>query len=163
MSRPKPVETSEEGGNHPQTSLRRMEGKDVDAVMVIELKAYEFPWTEGIFRDCMRVGYCCRVLEKAGEMIGYAVMSLGAGETHVLNLCVRPDERGQGHGYTLLNDLIEQAHHWGAEMMFLEVRPSNTAARALYNRLNFNEVGLRAGYYPARIGREDALILARHL
>lgn len=148
----------------PAIQIRRMEDKDVAAVMAIELAAYEFPWTDGIFRDCIRVGYRCRVLEQGnGDMTGYGVMSVGAGEAHILNLCVRSDARGRGYGRTLMIDFIDQARRLGADMMFLEVRPSNHSARKLYESLGFNEVGMRAGYYPARNGREDALILACHL
>lgn len=163
MSRPKPAGVK--AGPLPQSplSLRRMEDKDISNVMTIELLSYEFPWTEGIFRDCIRVGYRCRVLEEDGEMVGYAVMSVGAGESHVLNVCVRPDTRERGYGRILMTELIDQARALGAEMMFLEVRPSNLAARALYEKLGFNEVGARNNYYPARNGREDALILACHL
>lgn len=146
-----------------QARLRRMVEKDLAAVMAIELKSYDFPWTEGIFRDCIRVGYRCRVLEQGNEVIGYAVMSVGAGEAHVLNVCVRPEARGQGHGRMLMNELIDQARLLGADMLLLEVRPSNLAARALYDKLGFNELGVRTAYYPAHAGREDALMLARHL
>jgi len=163
MSRPKPAGVNAGPLPHSPLRLRRMEDKDVDAVMAIESLSYEFPWTEGIFRDCIRVGYRCRVLEENGEMVGYAVMSVGAGESHVLNVCVCPDARGRGHGRILMMELIDQARALGAEMMFLEVRPSNLAARALYEKLGFNEVGVRNNYYPARTGREDALILACHL
>lgn len=165
MSRVKPVNCNSPGLIYQQTSLqiRRMEDADVARVMEIELKSYEFPWTEGIFKDCIRVGYRCRVLEQTGEMVGYAVMSVGAREAHVLNVCIRRDVRGKGHGRMLMAELIDQARLLGAEMMFLEVRASNVIARTLYNKLGFNEVGARTGYYPARVGREDALILARNL
>lgn len=163
MSRPNPAGMNTGPLAHSSLQLRRMEDKDIAAVMSIESSSYEFPWTEGIFRDCIRVGYRCRVLEEGGEMVGYAVMSIGAGESHVLNICVRPDARGRGYGRILMNELLDQARALGAEMVFLEVRPSNDAARALYRKLGFNEVGARNGYYPTRGGREDALILALHL
>lgn len=140
-----------------------MDEGDLAAVMAIEVRAYEFAWTETNFRDCLRSGYYCRVLEAEGQILGYAVMSAGAGEAHILNLCVRPESRGRGYGRTLLIELIDHARRLGADMLFLEVRPSNEAARWLYERLDFNEVGVRKNYYPTRTGREDALILARHL
>jgi len=140
-----------------------MDERDLAAVMAIELRAYEFAWTEINFRDCMRSGYYCRVLEAEGQILGYAVMSAGAGEAHILNLCVRIESRSRGYGRLLLTDVIDHARQLGADMLFLEVRPSNEPARWLYEQLGFNEVGLRKNYYPTRTGREDALILARQL
>lgn len=159
MSRPESIANIADR-SQPAVRVRRMEVQDVATVMAVELAAYEFPWTDGIFRDCIRVGYWCRLVEHDNEMVGYAVMSVGAGEAHILNLCVRLDMRGRGYGRLLLAEAIEQACMLGAETMFLEVRPSNHSARALYEKIGFNEVGVRTAYYPARNGREDALILA---
>ena len=63
---------------------------DMDAVMEIEIRAYDFPWTQGIFRDCLRVGYCCWCYENDETIQAYGVMSAAAGESHILNLTVRP-------------------------------------------------------------------------
>src|SRR3569832_1274045 len=102
----------------PAIQIRRMEDKDVATVMAIELAAYEFPWTDGIFRDCFCVGYRCRVLLFGnGVLAGYGVMSVGAGEAHILNLCVRSDARGRGYGRTIMIDNIEQARRLGADTM----------------------------------------------
>jgi ribosomal-protein-alanine N-acetyltransferase len=133
---------------------------DLAGVVAIEQQAYDFPWTEGIFRDCLRVGYCCRVLEEAGELLGYGVMSVGAGESHLLNVCVLPDAQGKGLGRLLLDHMVSIARRYGVESVLLEVRPSNKRAIHLYHKLGFNEVGIRKGYYPDVNGREDALILA---
>ncbi len=147
----------------PLLHLRPMREADVANVLEIEVRAYEFPWTEGIFRDCLRVGYSCWVCEVDGDVIAYGVMSVAAGESHVLNLCVRPDMQGQGLGRKLMERLLGIAGERKVDTMLLEVRPSNQAARRLYESMGFNEVGLRRAYYPARKGREDALILARTL
>jgi ribosomal-protein-alanine N-acetyltransferase len=136
---------------------------DVTGIMKIETRAYAFPWTAGIFRDCMGAGYSCYVLEMNAEIIAYAVMSVGAKEAHILNICVSPDLRGEGYGYVLMDKLVALARQLHADMMFLEVRPSNEAARRLYDKLGFNEIGTRHNYYPAAQGREDALILAKQL
>ncbi len=144
-------------------SMRRMEEKDIAAIMEVERLAYEFPWTVGIFRDCIRSGYCCRVAENNGLPVAYAVMSVGAREAHMLNLCVRPELQNKGYGRAILADMMDLARRLRADILFLEVRPSNLAARALYERLGFNELATRTGYYPTHRGREDALILARHL
>ena len=143
--------------------VRRMEERDIPAIMAIERRAYEFPWTEAIFRDCMRFGNCCRVVELDGEIVAYVVMAVGGGEAHLLNLCTRPELRRRGLGRMMLMEMLELARRLAAEAMFLEVRPSNDAARKLYHEAGFNEISVRRHYYPAKLGREDALILARQL
>ena len=148
---------------HGDLTVRVMVDVDVTGIMKIETRAYAFPWTAGIFRDCMGAGYSCYVLEKNAEIIAYAVMSVGAKEAHILNICVSPDLRGEGFGYALMDKLVALARQLHADMMFLEVRPSNEAARRLYDKLGFNEIGIRRNYYPAAQGREDALILAKQL
>ena len=142
---------------------RPMHEGDVRAVMDIEKRAYRFHWTEGIFRDCLRVGYCCWVMELAGGVAGYGVMSLVVGEAHLLNICVAPEWQQQGYGRLLLQHFMELARERGASRMFLEVRLSNQAALTLYRDVGFNEVGMRKNYYPGEQGREDALILAKEL
>ena len=139
---------------------RPMHEGDVRAVMDIERRAYQFHWTEGIFRDCLRVGYACWVLALDGDVAGYGVMSLVVGESHLLNICVAPEWQHRGYGRFLLDHFIDLARERGAEQMFLEVRMSNRAAMALYHKRGFNEVGTRKNYYPGPTGREDALILA---
>jgi ribosomal-protein-alanine N-acetyltransferase len=142
---------------------RPMQDTDVAVVMDIERRAYEFHWTEGIFRDCLRVGYGCWVMELHGNVAGYGVMSLVVGEAHLLNICVAPEWQRQGYGRLLLDHFLELARERGAGQMFLEVRLSNRIAIALYRRRGFAEVGMRKNYYPGPQGREDALILALDL
>jgi ribosomal-protein-alanine N-acetyltransferase len=132
---------------------------DLPAVAALERASYPFPWSEGIFRDCLRVGYLCRVAEVDGAIAGYGVVAMGAGEAHLLNLCVREDLRGRGIGRNMLRLLVERARQAGMEAVFLEVRPSNPKAIALYASEGFVQVGLRKGYYQAAGGREDALVL----
>lgn len=145
------------------TRLRPLGVDDLDAVMAIEDRAYGFPWTLGIFRDCLRVGYCCWCYENNGEILGYGVMSVAAGESHILNLTVNPDVQRQGVGTRLLKHFLQLACRHNADTVMLEVRPSNTPAIRLYEKLGFNEIGLRRNYYPAEDGREDALLLALSL
>ncbi len=149
--------------NERAMRLRPMREADVLAVMEIERRAYAFPWTAGIFRDCLRVGYCCWLLEQEGQVEAYGIMSVGAGEAHILNLCVRPESQGQGYGRKLLIHLLNLARRHRADTVLLEVRPSNEPALRLYRSLGFNEVAIRKNYYPHRNGREDALILMRAL
>lgn len=143
--------------------LRPMRETDLPTVMRIEVRSYEYPWTYGIFQDCLRYGYCCWVLERDGNIEGYGVMSVAAGEAHILNLCVRPEARRHGLGRTVLTYLIDLARRHDADTVLLEVRPSNRGALALYHELGFNEVGTRKDYYPTDNGREDAMILAKTL
>lgn len=140
---------------------RLMTEDDVPAVLAIERQAYAFPWTEGIFHDCLRVGYRCRVLEQEGDILAYGISSIAAGESHILNLCVQPSMRRQGLGRQLLDYLMDEAQRSQVEMMLLEVRISNAAAIGMYQQAGFNEIGLRQNYYPAGDGKEDALLMAR--
>ena len=143
--------------------IRNMTAADLDQVMAIETDIYDYPWTRGIFQDCMRVGYLCHVLEQDDGVKAYSVLSVGVAETHVLTLCVRPDSQRQGLGRMMMEHMLELASQAGAETMLLEVRPSNEAAIRLYHQLQFNEVGTRPDYYPSADGREDALIMGRSL
>lgn len=145
-----------------QWRIRRMLPPDVPEILVIERAVYESPWTERIFRDCLRVGYRAWVACAADRQIsGYALASIAAGEAHLLNLCVAAPARGRGVADQLLQTVIEQATEENAAELLLEVRPSNTAARRLYARYGFEFRGRRPNYYPAGDGREDALVLAR--
>ncbi len=149
--------------NLPQVLIRDMTHPDVVSVIRIENESYAFPWSEGIFRDCLRVGYVCCVTELDDIIIGYGVMSTGAGEAHVLNVCVAAPYRGKGLGAQMLEHLLEFAGSLGVGEVFLEVRPSNTSALRLYQSLGFTQIGIRRGYYQAVGGREDAVILRRLL
>ena len=95
--------------------------------------------------------------------LGHGVLSVAAGEAHLLNVCVHPDCQGNGFGRNIVEYLITRARQGEATTMFLEVRPSNQVACNLYEDLGFNEVGIRENYYPAYVGREDALVLAKEL
>ncbi|MDP1707831.1 MAG: ribosomal protein S18-alanine N-acetyltransferase [Gammaproteobacteria bacterium] len=145
------------------SQLRPMTAEDIEAVMAIELCAYEYPWSAGIFQDCLNVGYCCWVYKTEHALAGYAVMSVGAGEAHLLNLCVRTEWRRYGLGRRLLKHMLSIARGHHADTALLEVRPSNQAAISLYHAVGFNEVGMRKAYYPAANGKEDAIILALSL
>ena len=140
-----------------------MRSSDLDLVVQNEATSYEHPWTKRIFIDCLRAGYQCWVLASRDKIIGHGVMSVAIGECHLLTLCVNPAYQRTGYGRLILQFLLEKAARLEAEVCFLEVRVSNTAARALYQSLGFVPIGQRKGYYPAADGREDALILSRSL
>jgi len=127
------------------------------------VQGYEYPWTLAIFRDCLRAGYQCWVLAHAVEIIGYGILTVAAGEAHVLNVCVAASEQGSGHGTRLMRRPIDLARWHRAQRIFLEVRPSNVHAIKLYHQLGFNEIGKRPNYYPAKRGREDAIVMAMEL
>lgn len=146
-----------------QPRLRPMQEADVNDVLEVERAAYEFPWTRAIFRDCIRVGYTCLVYEGARGLLGHGVMSLAAGECHLLNICIHPDYQRRGLGRALIDYLLKLAQLRNAHLALLEVRVSNRAAYNLYIQMGFDEIGMRPGYYPARAGREDAIMLARDL
>jgi ribosomal-protein-alanine N-acetyltransferase len=143
----------------PEIAIRPMQERDVPAVVALEHEAYLFPWSEAIFRDCLRVGYLCRVIDLQGMVVGYGIMSTGAGEAHVLNICVRTDMRCRGIGRRMLEFLLDRGYEAGMLEAYLEVRPSNVAAIRLYQAAGFEQVGIRRGYYQAVGGREDAVVL----
>jgi ribosomal-protein-alanine N-acetyltransferase len=147
----------------PEARIRSMRESDVAEVGRIERASYAFPWTDGIFRDCLRVNYFCRVVEIGSAIIGHGVMSVGAAEAHLLNVCVEETYRCRGIGGRLLRDLLQAAAAAGASEAFLEARPSNQSAIRLYQSLGFMQIGMRRGYYQAVGGREDAIVLKRYI
>ena len=146
-----------------RVDIRAMHELDIPVIAAVEKAAYQFPWSEGIFRDCLRVGYVCRVMDVMGDVGGYGIMSVGAGEAHILNVCIREEYRSRGFARKLMQYLLERARSAGMSEAFLEVRPSNVAAARLYQSLGFEQVGIRRGYYQATGGREDAMVLRRLL
>lgn len=145
---------------NPQIRVRAMCPGDVAAISALEAASYEFPWSAGIFADCLKVGHACRVLGVDSVTAGYGILSIGAGEAHVLNLCVGAAWRSQGLGRHLLLRLLDLARVGRAQRVFLEVRPSNPRAISLYASIGFREIARRLRYYPARDGREDAIVMA---
>lgn len=147
----------------PVPQLRGMLPGDLPLVADIERRSYEFPWSRGIFRDCLLAGYTCLLIEAEDEPRGYGILSVAAGEAHLLNLCVDRDWRRYGFGELLLAELISRARNAGVRQMLLEVRPSNEVALRLYRKYGFRPIGRRPGYYRADAGREDAMVLALRL
>lgn len=143
--------------------IRKMKIVDFPSVVAIEKQVYNFPWTEGIFKDCFKAGYICSVCEDMEKVIAYSILSVAVGEAHIMNICVDPAEQKQGVGRDMIDYLIKLARQGKAETILLEVRPSNEGAIALYKSMGFNDIGLRKDYYPTKTGREDALILAKEL
>lgn len=140
--------------------IRPMHEADLNAVFELERRAHQHPWSLGILQDCLRAGYVCWVFAQNERVFGYGILTVAVGEAHLLNLCVDPEQQGKGFGKRMLRHLLQQARRHHAETVFLEVRPSNPNAHALYLNAGFQQVGLRKNYYPSDTGREDALILA---
>ncbi len=144
----------------PQSQIRTMRPADLQAVADVELASYQFPWNIGIFRDCLLAGYQSLVLDIRGNVSGYCIMSIAAGEAHLLNICIHPSCQRLGYGRRLLVEALARAREIGVETVFLEVRPSNDVAIMLYRSLGFRLIGRRPSYYQADGGREDAVIFA---
>jgi ribosomal-protein-alanine N-acetyltransferase len=160
-----PVMTTDAGpapglaNSAPDPAFRPMVMADLSEVMRNERRSYSWPWTAGIFADCIASDDCW-VVESKGRIIGHGVLSHGPGETHLLNLCIGRGNQGRGHGRMLLEFLLDRARARGSETVLLEVRPSNSVALELYSSLGFREVGLRRDYYPAADGHEAACVMA---
>ena len=140
--------------------LSSMRESDLEEVMAIERAIYSHPWTRGNFVDSLNAGYECRCLRLGGELLGYFVLMVAAGEAHLLNLSIAEAHQRRGHGAVLLAEATGLARELGATNVFLEVRPSNGVAQKLYTRFGFRKVAVRRGYYPAHTGREDALVFS---
>jgi ribosomal-protein-alanine N-acetyltransferase len=139
--------------------IRRLGMEDINRIHEIEQLAYPFPWSRGIFVDCLRVGYACFGLQFGKVLSGYSIASRAAGEAHLLNLCVHPDWQHRGYGSLLLEYMINHVARLEAEAMFLEVRASNPRAAALYENRGFKVIGRRPDYYKAGEAREDAIVM----
>ena len=147
----------------PPTTIRDMNHDDLAMVSDLERRSSEFPWSPGVFRDCLLAGYQCVVLIREGRVAGYSILSVAAGEAHILNLCIDPEFRALGYGEKLLDELLYRARSASVREIFLEVRPSNKTAIGLYQKKGFHKIAARPAYYQAREGREDASVLAKKL
>jgi ribosomal-protein-alanine N-acetyltransferase len=143
--------------------IRALRPEDVEDIMAIELASYPYPWTRGIFSECLRIGYGCFGLQLGSELVAYAIHNWAADEAHLLNLCVHPQHQRQGLGSLLLEHAIGHVRSHGCGVIFLEVRPSNPEAERLYRRRGFTRIGLRPAYYRAAEGREDAIVMRLEL
>lgn len=140
-------------------TYRAMRQDDLARVCAIERDIYSHPWTQGNFADSLAAGYHCSVLEVHGSLVGYGILAVAAGESHLLNISIDASWQGRGLGRALLLYHIDLARSLAARILLLEVRPSNTVAKALYESIGFERIAVRRGYYPAAEGREDALLL----
>ena len=142
---------------------RGMTPNDLDTVVAIENEVYPQPWTRGNFHDSLAAGYHCRIMELAGAIIGYSVVSTAAGEAHLLNLSIAAQWQHRGLGRELLAFMIELVRGLAVRKIYLEVRPSNIGGRRLYASAGFIEIATRRGYYPGPGGGEDAVVMELEL
>lgn len=145
----------------PGRQLRAMELESLAAVVAVENEAYPFPWTRGNFVDSLvanHLAWC--LVDGRGGLLGYAIAMAGVEELHLLNLTVANAHRRRGHARFLMNELAGHARSTAARTMWLEVRPSNGPALALYASLGYERIGVRRQYYPD-VGsrREDAWVM----
>jgi len=143
--------------------IRRLTSKDIDRICDIENAAYPFPWSRGVFVDCLRVGYACFGLQIGKQLAGYTIFSWAADEAHLLNLCVHPDWQQRGYGSLLLEYAINHVARLENKTIFLEVRESNRRAAVLYKNRGFKVIGHRPSYYQAGDKREDAIVMSMQL
>ena len=146
-----------------ELTFRQMALEDISAVIQLENEVYQFPWTDRIFKDCIRVGYDCWLAHLGNTIVAHAVISIAAGESHILNLSVTRNHQGKGIGKQFIQFLLKIARNKRAQIMMLEVRPSNIRAINCYSSAGFNEIGCRKDYYPAPNGKEDALLFAKQI
>jgi ribosomal-protein-alanine N-acetyltransferase len=132
---------------------------DLAEVAHLEKELYAFPWSIGNFRDSVTAGYDCWTVTYDEAVIGYAVLMIALDEAHLLNIAVAPEWQNQGLGRAFLAHMVQVARDAACQIVYLEVRPSNLAARHLYRKLGFQQIAIRPEYYPAPSGREDALFL----
>ncbi len=147
----------------PELLIRPMTMDDLAAVVRNETRSYAFPWTPGQLADSIAGRDLCSVVQEEGAVVGHGIVSYGAGEAHLLNVCITRDRQGRGYGRVLLESLVEDLRVRDVRTIFLEVRPSNQAAIRLYESAGFVEVGVRPNYYPAATGHEDARVMAMEL
>jgi ribosomal-protein-alanine N-acetyltransferase len=136
-----------------------MRAADLAEVAHLEKELYAFPWSVGNFRDSVTAGYDCWTVTHGEAVIGYAVLMIALDEAHLLNIAVAPEWQNQGIGRAFLAHMVQVARDAACQIVYLEVRPSNVAARHLYRKLGFQQIAIRPEYYPAVSGREDALFL----
>ena len=144
--------------------LRTMQMDDMADVVSIERATNPFPWSLKNFKTCLHARYVAWVwVDSANKIIAYAILQAVLDEVHVLNICVKKEVQRQGVGSMMMKHIIDFAVKRVSSLVLLEVRQSNQPARDLYLSLGFNEMSIRQGYYPAKRGREDAILMALDL
>ena len=147
-------------------SVRSLTEGDIGAWVLEERQACLHPlhaWSAENYRSSLRSGYWSRVLCDGPRVVAVCIAMDGVDEVHLLNIAVARDWHGRGLALDLLQALYQRCQAQQAQALWLEVRPSNARARALYQREGFVDIGVRKNYYPAETGREDALVMRRDI
>jgi len=147
--------------------IRPMQTSDIDQVHQIELTAHRAPWSRTILRDCVLVGYDCRVLEQVDvrgkRVVGYIISRYSDNVCHILNLCIDVKQQKKGLGKFILKTVLGSLKSPVVDTIILEVRPTNLAAIALYEGFGFQHGEIKRNYYKDENGTEDALLLRKSL
>jgi len=141
-------------------TISSLQPGDLAAAYAIEQRSHAFPWSENTFASNQGDRYFNLRLDVEGEMAAFAVTQVVLDEATLFNIAVSPDYQRQGLGRALLEHIISELENRAIATLWLEVRASNQAAIALYESLGFNEATIRRNYYPAKDGREDAIVMA---
>ena len=141
--------------------MRVMDRQDLDWVEAVERRCYPFPWSRSGLEMALRKGQGWVFCQPVGTPCGYCFVQTVVDEVELLNFAIVPELQGRGIGGAALQALLQRFDTDAFVQMFLEVRASNRAARRLYQRAGFNEIGVRPDYYRcAEGGREDAILMA---
>ncbi|MFO3144835.1 ribosomal protein S18-alanine N-acetyltransferase [Legionella pneumophila serogroup 1] len=149
-------------------NIRRMKDSDIENVYSIETNVHIAPWSKDILRDCVLVGYDCRVLEinngDSSILAGYIISRISNNSCHILNLCIAKPLQSKGLGRKLLQTVLYSlSKYTQTESVILEVRPSNSAALHLYETMGFEKVEIKKDYYKDKNSVEDAILLKKLL
>lgn len=147
-------------------NIRNMTESDIDTVYAIETNVHIAPWGRDILRDCVRVGYDCRVFEVNVDnnpiMIGYVICRQSNNSFHILNFCIAKPFQSKGYGRKFLQNILDSLIYFPhIEHVILEVRPSNKAALSLYHSMGFDQIEIKPGYYIDNDQVEDAILLKK--
>ncbi len=139
--------------------VRKMTVEDVPAAHAIDVSSFTLPWPERSFRFEVTDNPAarCWVVETDGRVVGMLVLWMIVDEAHIASLATHPEFRRQGIAKQLLVKALDNAYAEGARTAFLEVRASNEAARRMYQKFGFEEVGRRERYY--KDNNEDAILM----
>jgi [ribosomal protein S18]-alanine N-acetyltransferase len=143
--------------------LRKLTPQDAPSMYAMEVSANHFPWSLHQFTDSFAIGDFGWGIERANLLVAFALFSHVIDEATLLNIVVHPHWQRRGMARELLVCGLQQLSERGAARCLLEVRVGNLGAIALYSSLGFDVDGRRRDYYPAAHGREDALLMSRHL
>ena len=140
--------------------IRLMQNTDLVAVTQIEKLVQSHPWTQKQFEESI-ASYQSTVIEVQGAVVGFCILQPVLDEANLLLMAIHPSQQGKGLGYQLLDQSIAMLKYDPIQI-FLEVRESNQAAIALYEKADFHQIDLRKNYYPLeKGGREHAVIMVR--